>query len=158
MSPLLALADCLRRREPDVRIVALGTEEGLEARLVPARGYDLQVVPKVPMPRRPSTALLRLPTSMRRAIDAADAAIAGADAKVVVGFGGTIYHSMVRWQIPRPHSLWVPSRVWSEYDHADCEKTRELSAADVACCFDVQPRSVMSDKCQGVCERRLAER
>ncbi|KGN40230.1 undecaprenyldiphospho-muramoylpentapeptide beta-N-acetylglucosaminyltransferase [Knoellia aerolata] len=90
VSPLLALADCLRRREPDVRIVALGTEEGLEARLVPARGYDLEVVPKVPMPRRPSTALLRLPTSMRRAIDAADAAIARADAKVVVGFGGYV--------------------------------------------------------------------
>lgn len=90
VSPLLALADCLRRREPDVRIVALGTEEGLEARLVPARGYDLQVVPKVPMPRRPSAALLRLPTSLRRAVDAADSAITAADAKVVVGFGGYV--------------------------------------------------------------------
>ena len=90
VSPLLALADCLRRREPDVRIVALGTEEGLEARLVPARGYDLAVVPKVPMPRRPSAALLRLPTSLRRAVDAADQAIASAEARVVVGFGGYV--------------------------------------------------------------------
>ena len=90
VSPLLALADCLRRREPDVRIVALGTEEGLEARLVPARGYDLEVVPKVPMPRRPSAALLRLPTSLRRAVDAADRAMTTADATVVVGFGGYV--------------------------------------------------------------------
>ncbi len=90
VSPLLALADCLRRREPDVRIVALGTEEGLEARLVPARGYDLSVVPKVPMPRRPSAALLRLPSSLRHAVDAADAAITAADARVVVGFGGYV--------------------------------------------------------------------
>lgn len=90
VSPLLALADCLRRREPDVRIVALGTAEGLEARLVPARGYDLAVVPKVPMPRRPSGALLRLPGALRRAVAAADDAIASVDARVVVGFGGYV--------------------------------------------------------------------
>lgn len=90
VSPLLALADCLRRREPDIRITALGTAEGLEARLVPARGYDLEVVPKVPMPRKPSPALLRLPGSLRRAIQAADDAITAADARVVVGFGGYV--------------------------------------------------------------------
>ncbi|CAN7474529.1 undecaprenyldiphospho-muramoylpentapeptide beta-N-acetylglucosaminyltransferase [Knoellia sp. LjRoot47] len=90
VSPLLALADCLRRREPGIRITALGTAEGLEARLVPARGYDLEVVPKVPMPRRPSGDLLRLPASLRRAVAAADAAITGADARVVVGFGGYV--------------------------------------------------------------------
>ncbi|MDT0214762.1 undecaprenyldiphospho-muramoylpentapeptide beta-N-acetylglucosaminyltransferase [Rothia sp. ARF10] len=90
VSPLLALADCLRRREPDVHVVALGTAEGLEARLVPARGYDLEVVPKVPMPRRPSADLLRLPGSLRRAVAAADAAIASSGARVVVGFGGYV--------------------------------------------------------------------
>lgn len=90
VSPLLALADCLRRREPDVRIVTLGTAEGLEARLVPARGYDLAFVPKVPMPRRPSPALLRLPGSLKRAVQAADDAIREADARVVVGFGGYV--------------------------------------------------------------------
>lgn len=90
VSPLLALADCLRRREPDVRITALGTAEGLEARLVPARGYDLEVVPKVPMPRKPSPALLRLPGSLRRAIEAADTVIRESDAQVVVGFGGYV--------------------------------------------------------------------
>ncbi|MFC7491995.1 MULTISPECIES: undecaprenyldiphospho-muramoylpentapeptide beta-N-acetylglucosaminyltransferase [unclassified Knoellia] len=90
VSPLLALADCLRRREPDVRITALGTAEGLEARLVPARGYDLEVIPKVPMPRKPSAALLRLPGSLRRAIQAADDAMSSAEAQVVVGFGGYV--------------------------------------------------------------------
>ena len=35
VSPLLALADCLRRRDPATRITVLGTAEGLEARLVP---------------------------------------------------------------------------------------------------------------------------
>ncbi|HET9657576.1 MAG TPA: glycosyltransferase, partial [Kineosporiaceae bacterium] len=35
VAPLLALADCLVRRDPGTRVTALGTAEGLEARLVP---------------------------------------------------------------------------------------------------------------------------
>ena len=66
VSPLLALADCLRRRDPEVVITALGTETGLEARLVPERGYPLLTVPKVPLPRRPSGDLLRLPRQPAR--------------------------------------------------------------------------------------------
>ena len=53
VSPLLAVADALRRRDPSMRITALGTATGLEARIVPARGYPLELVPKVPLPRRP---------------------------------------------------------------------------------------------------------
>jgi len=90
VSPLLALADALRRRDPSVRITSLGTEAGLEARLVPARGYDLRLVPKVPMPRRPDVALLRLPGALRSAVAAAGVAIDEAGADVVVGFGGYV--------------------------------------------------------------------
>ena len=93
VSPLLALADCLRRRDPATAVLALGTAEGLESRLVPARGYDLATVPRVPMPRRPSGDLLALPGRLRRAVRAAEQAIAavgdhGAD--VVVGLGGYV--------------------------------------------------------------------
>ena len=38
VNPLLAVADALRERDPDSKILVLGTKEGLEARLVPARG------------------------------------------------------------------------------------------------------------------------
>jgi len=31
VSPLLALADCLRRRDPDLRVTALGTQKGLDS-------------------------------------------------------------------------------------------------------------------------------
>ncbi|MCK9825571.1 glycosyltransferase, partial [Nocardioides cavernae] len=57
-SPLLATADALRRLDPATDIVCLGTREGLEARLVPAAGLPLEVVPRVPLPRRPSADLL----------------------------------------------------------------------------------------------------
>lgn len=90
VSPLLALADCLRRRDPEVRVTALGTAAGLEARLVPERGYPLLEVPKVPFPRRPSGDLLRLPGNLRRAVAAAEDAIASTGAEVVVGFGGYV--------------------------------------------------------------------
>ncbi|MBD3782417.1 MAG: undecaprenyldiphospho-muramoylpentapeptide beta-N-acetylglucosaminyltransferase [Micrococcales bacterium] len=90
VSPLLALADCLRRRDPEVRIAALGTAEGLEARLVPERGYPLLEVPRVPFPRRPNGAALRLPGNLRRAVAAAEAAIESTGAEVVVGFGGFV--------------------------------------------------------------------
>ncbi|MDO5501529.1 MAG: glycosyltransferase, partial [Propionibacteriaceae bacterium] len=56
VNPLLATAEALRRRVPDARIAVLGTAEGLEARLVPERGLDLRLVPKVPFPRRPNKA------------------------------------------------------------------------------------------------------
>ncbi|MCU1538534.1 MAG: UDP-N-acetylglucosamine--N-acetylmuramyl-(pentapeptide) pyrophosphoryl-undecaprenol [Humibacillus sp.] len=90
VSPLLSLADALVRRHPDARVTALGTREGLEARLVPARGLELRFVPKVPLPRRPSGDLPRLPANLKAAVAAAGAAIDETGAEVVVGFGGYV--------------------------------------------------------------------
>lgn len=90
VSPLLALADCLRRRDPAVEVLALGTSEGLESRLVPERGYRFTTIPKVPLPRRPTSDLVRLPVNLRRAVAAAQAAIEEVDAQVVIGFGGYV--------------------------------------------------------------------
>ncbi|WP_040158706.1 undecaprenyldiphospho-muramoylpentapeptide beta-N-acetylglucosaminyltransferase [Mobilicoccus massiliensis] len=88
VSPLLALADCLRRRHPQVAITALGTATGLESRLVPARGYPLATLPKVVFPRRPGADVLRLPGRLAEAVRAADRVVRDTD--VVVGFGGYV--------------------------------------------------------------------
>lgn len=90
VSPLLALADCLRRRDETVAVAALGTHTGLEARLVPERGYPLHEIPRVPFPRRPDAALLRLPKNLGGAVAAAERAIEATGAEVVVGFGGFV--------------------------------------------------------------------
>ena len=90
IAPLLALADCLRRRDPGVRITVLGTAEGLESRLVPAAGYPFAVVPRVPLPRRPSLDLARLPVRLRAAVAGAGEALRSGRADVVVGFGGYV--------------------------------------------------------------------
>ena len=51
IEPALSLADALRRLDPETEIVCLGTEKGLETRLVPLRGYELGLIPAVPLPR-----------------------------------------------------------------------------------------------------------
>ena len=88
VNPLLAVADALRAREPDAQILVLGTREGLEARLVPERGYELLFVDKVPFPRRPNRAAAAFPARFRRAIAQVREHIADRDVDVVVGFGG----------------------------------------------------------------------
>jgi UDP-N-acetylglucosamine--N-acetylmuramyl-(pentapeptide) pyrophosphoryl-undecaprenol N-acetylglucosamine transferase len=90
IAPLLATADCLVRRVPDATIVALGTAEGLETRLVPERGYELACVPRVPLPRRPSPDLVSLPGRLGAAVAAAGEVIDRVRADVVVGFGGYV--------------------------------------------------------------------
>ncbi|GAB2454867.1 undecaprenyldiphospho-muramoylpentapeptide beta-N-acetylglucosaminyltransferase [Xylanimonas ulmi] len=90
VNPLLAVADELRARDPEAKVLVLGTATGLEAELVPARGYRLAPVPRVPLPRRPSVDLLTLPGKLSAAVHAAQAAIEEIDAQVVVGFGGYV--------------------------------------------------------------------
>ncbi|MGR2753556.1 undecaprenyldiphospho-muramoylpentapeptide beta-N-acetylglucosaminyltransferase [Agromyces arachidis] len=90
VNPLLAVADRLRERRPDAEILVLGTAEGLEARLVPARGYELLTIEKVPFPRRPDAAALRFPARFRRSIGDVATIIAERGVDVVVGFGGYV--------------------------------------------------------------------
>jgi len=88
VNPLLAVADGLRARDAAATVLVLGTREGLEARLVPLRGYELLFVDKVPFPRRPDSAALGFPTRFRRAIAQVRAHIRAYKVDVVVGFGG----------------------------------------------------------------------
>lgn len=88
VNPLLAVADRLRRDDPSAEVLVLGTKEGLEARLVPARGYELATIPKLPFPRRPNAAALRFPGEYRRAIRTVGQIIRERGIDVVVGFGG----------------------------------------------------------------------
>jgi UDP-N-acetylglucosamine--N-acetylmuramyl-(pentapeptide) pyrophosphoryl-undecaprenol N-acetylglucosamine transferase len=90
VSPLVALADRLVADDPATGVTALGTESGIEARLVPGRGLPFATIPKVPFPRRPSARALRLPLDLSAAVRAAGAAIERSQADVVVGFGGYV--------------------------------------------------------------------
>ncbi len=90
VEPALALADAVRRLDPTVQVTALGTATGLEARLVPERGYPLAEVPRVPLPRRLTPELLRVPTRAAGAVRQTRAHLDRLEADVVVGFGGYV--------------------------------------------------------------------
>jgi len=90
VEPALAVADALTAIDPDVRITALGTERGLETRLVPKRGYRLELITPVPLPRKLNADLLRLPWRLRRSVSQTRAVLKAVRADVIVGFGGYV--------------------------------------------------------------------
>lgn len=101
VEPAMAVADALTALEPGVRITALGTERGLETRLVPQRGYHLELITPVPLPRKPSSDLVRLPGRVRRAVKQTRAVLDAVEADVVIGFGGYV-------ALPAYVAAWSP--------------------------------------------------
>ncbi|KQP66750.1 undecaprenyldiphospho-muramoylpentapeptide beta-N-acetylglucosaminyltransferase [Nocardioides sp. Leaf285] len=89
-SPLLATADALRRLDPATEVTCLGTPRGLETRVVPEAGYPLELVPPVPLPRRPGADLLRVPGRLRGAVTETLAVLDRVRPDVVVGYGGYV--------------------------------------------------------------------
>jgi len=90
VEPAMSTADALRRRDADTTITALGTSQGLEARIVPLRGYPMATIPRVPLPRRPGLDLLRVPGRLAGAVRQTGAHLDRLKADVVVGFGGYV--------------------------------------------------------------------
>ncbi|MCU1569280.1 MAG: murG [Naasia sp.] len=88
VNPLLAVADTLLRRRPGDEILVLGTREGLEARLVPARGYELITIPRLPFPRRPNGAALSFGPEFSRTVSNLGRTLLERGVQGVVGFGG----------------------------------------------------------------------
>src|SRR5262249_61218730 len=78
IEPALATADALRRADPRIEIICLGTERGLETRLVPLRGYELALIPAVPLPRSLTPDLLSVPARLDGASNAAAHSLASA--------------------------------------------------------------------------------
>lgn len=90
VEPAMAVADALSALDPQVRITALGTHRGLETRLVPQRGYHLELITPVPLPRKPSGDLARLPPRVWRAVRETRAVLDAVEADVIIGFGGYV--------------------------------------------------------------------
>lgn len=90
IEPALALADAVKRLRPEAKVIALGTERGLETTLIPARGYPLELVPAVPMPRKLTPELLRMPMKVRDSVRQTRQVLERIGADVVVGFGGYV--------------------------------------------------------------------
>ncbi|MDO5661462.1 MAG: undecaprenyldiphospho-muramoylpentapeptide beta-N-acetylglucosaminyltransferase [Brachybacterium sp.] len=90
VNPLLATAGALTAAAPHTEILVLGTTAGLEAELVPAAGFELATIEKVPFPRRPNGAALRFPGRFLGTIRRTRKLLDERRIDVVVGFGGYV--------------------------------------------------------------------
>lgn len=88
ISPMVATADALRRADPGVAVVCVGTPKGIESDVVPHAGLSLELVPAVPFPRTVNLDLLTMPPRLTSAVLAARKILKNHNAQVVVGFGG----------------------------------------------------------------------
>jgi UDP-N-acetylglucosamine--N-acetylmuramyl-(pentapeptide) pyrophosphoryl-undecaprenol N-acetylglucosamine transferase len=89
-SPLIATATELLRLRPDVRLTAVGTSRGLENTVVPAAGLTLELIPPVPLPRRPGLDQALVGVRLWQAVAASVALLRRVEADVVLGFGGYV--------------------------------------------------------------------
>ncbi|MRK02165.1 undecaprenyldiphospho-muramoylpentapeptide beta-N-acetylglucosaminyltransferase [Aeromicrobium sp. S22] len=87
-SPLLATAAVLA--DAGAEITCLGTPRGLEVTLIPQAGYPLELVPPVPLPRRPGKAMVQVPGKLRAAVRATREVVDRVRPDVIVGFGGYV--------------------------------------------------------------------
>ncbi|WP_018142670.1 UDP-N-acetylglucosamine--N-acetylmuramyl-(pentapeptide) pyrophosphoryl-undecaprenol N-acetylglucosamine transferase [Alloscardovia criceti] len=88
VNPLLSIAQAIRELEPEAQLSVIGTKEGLESRLVPAAGFELDTIEKVPFPRSLNLSTFTFPVRFVKQLSAVKRIFAHRKADVVVGVGG----------------------------------------------------------------------
>ncbi len=88
--PALAVAHELVRLDPRLEPVFIGTEDRLEGRLVPEHGFRLHHIAVLPIPRRLSPGLLKVPNALRRSIRRCAEIATDERAVAAVTFGGYV--------------------------------------------------------------------
>ena len=88
LEPALNTADALVRLHPSTSISFIGGSRGLEADLVPQRGYSLVQTGADPFPRRINRDAWEFPAHTWASVRAASSHLRSTRAAVVVGFGG----------------------------------------------------------------------
>ncbi len=88
VEPGIAVAKAWRQRHAQDHEFFIGTDQGLEAALVPTAGFELHRIPKVVAPRKLSWRLFHFPSNLWGAFKITRSEIKGAE--LVVGFGGYV--------------------------------------------------------------------
>ncbi|MCW5953015.1 MAG: glycosyltransferase, partial [Propionibacteriaceae bacterium] len=89
-SPLIATAQQLSRLAPESKLLCVGTPRGLETQVIPAAGLELALIPPVPLPRRLTIDLMKVPSRLWDAVRQSTGILHRHRAQVVVGFGGYV--------------------------------------------------------------------
>jgi UDP-N-acetylglucosamine--N-acetylmuramyl-(pentapeptide) pyrophosphoryl-undecaprenol N-acetylglucosamine transferase len=86
--PGIAVAVAARRRDPSSAVLFVGSARGLEARIVPTSGFDLELLPGAPLRGRGPAAKLGALAALGTATTRARAIVRRFVPDVVVGLGG----------------------------------------------------------------------
>lgn len=89
IEPALAVGEALAQRH-GARITALGTSKGLERDIIPARGVDLKMITPVPIPRKVSAQILKLPFTIIKSVLETRKVLKEVKADAVFGTGGYV--------------------------------------------------------------------
>ncbi|MFP5309314.1 MAG: undecaprenyldiphospho-muramoylpentapeptide beta-N-acetylglucosaminyltransferase [Actinomycetes bacterium] len=100
--PAIAVARELQRLAPDVEPVFVGTADRIEGRLVPEAGFELHHIDVLPLPRRATPGLLKVPGALRSSIRRCEAICRAEGAVGVVTFGGYVSFPLA-WASARLH-------------------------------------------------------
>lgn len=90
IEPALAVGEALRAKRSDWDVRAVGTRRGMETHIVPERGFPLELVDPVPLPRKVSIDLFKLPFRLVRSVWRTRALLRELQPVLVVGFGGYV--------------------------------------------------------------------
>jgi UDP-N-acetylglucosamine--N-acetylmuramyl-(pentapeptide) pyrophosphoryl-undecaprenol N-acetylglucosamine transferase len=88
IQPALAVAREWKKLHPLDICLFIGTAKGLETTIVPEAGFDLRIIPKVAIARRPSFSWLKIPFDLVSSIVSCRKILAGSD--LLIGFGGYV--------------------------------------------------------------------
>ena len=90
--PMSSLSLKLPKADGSIEVTCLGTQRGLETRLVPLRGYELELIPAVPLPRSVTPQLLTVPGRLAGAVHTAGTILDRVGAPIAAGFPTRIYY------------------------------------------------------------------
>lgn len=88
VNPLLSVAAALKDLDKSIEISVVGTNAGLEKTLVPKAGLPLDVIEKVPFPRKPNLYMFKFPFKWIVETRKVAKILEQRHADIVVGFGG----------------------------------------------------------------------
>ena len=86
--PMIAVADAVRELAPQLRIVCVGTERGMERRVVPERGYELELMRVLPIRGDGVTGAVRGITRAAGSVPEARALLKKLNPRAVFSVGG----------------------------------------------------------------------
>lgn len=105
--PAIAIADEIRRRDPEAEILFVGAERGLEKNLVPANGYDIRLIPVQGFDRKHLLRNVKTVKVLRDANKEAKKVMAEFRPDFVVGTGGYASAPVVA----NAYKLGIPSYI-----------------------------------------------